>query len=57
MRKEDAYRKSYDRSTGEVSENPDDELSRQTYFQLQRVLVARAAVRSLVSNSFLLDYR
>jgi len=56
MRKEDAYWKSYDKSTGEVSENPDDELSRQTYFQPQRVLVARAAVCSLVSNSFLLDY-
>ena len=42
--------------TGEASEDPDDELSRRTYFQLR--LRPRDSCRcTLVSNSFLLGYR
>lgn len=54
-KKENDYRERYTiESTGEASEDPDDELSRRTYFQLR--LRPRGSC-TLVSNSFLLGYR
>lgn len=56
-RKENDYRERYTiESTGEASEDPDDELSRRTYFQL-RLCPRGSCRRTLVSNSFLLGYR
>lgn len=60
MRRKEEERLSRERytieSTGEASEDPDDELSRRTYFQL-RLRPRGSCRRTLVSNSFLLGYR